>query len=66
MGPSISVTELKKPISGGFIRKYHLASASAVQRSLSALQEKDILTNNNGQYYVYDYFLYDWLNFYSK
>ena len=54
-----------QPTGGEFIRKYHLASASAVQRSLSALQEKDILTNNNGQYYVYDYFLYDWLNSYN-
>ena len=37
------------------------ASASAVQRSLSALQEKDIITSNNGQYFIYDYFLYYWL-----
>ncbi len=44
-----------------FIRKYHLTSASAVQRSLSALQEKDIVTSNNGQYSIYDYFLYYWL-----
>ena len=44
-----------------FIRKYHLTSASAVQRSLSALQEKDIVTSNNGQYFIYDYFLYYWL-----
>ena len=26
--------------------------------SMSALLEKDIVTNNNGQYYIYDYFLY--------
>ena len=51
-----------KPTSGAFIKKYHLTSASAVQRSLSALQEKDIITNNDGQYYIYDYFLYYWLN----
>lgn len=50
-----------QPTSGEFIRKFHLTSASAVQRSLSALQEKDIVTNNNGQYYIYDYFLYYWL-----
>ena len=48
--------------SGSFIKKYHLTSASAVQRSLAALQEKDIITNSNGQYYIYDYFLYYWLN----
>ena len=51
-----------QPTSGLFIKKYHLTSASAVQRSLSALQEKDIVTNNNGQYFIYDYFLYYWLN----
>ena len=50
-----------QPMSGEFIKKYHLSSASAVQRSLSALQEKDIITNNNGKYYIYDYFLYYWL-----
>ena len=48
--------------SGEFIKKYHLSSASAVQRSLSALQDKDIITNSNGKYYIYDYFLYYWLN----
>ncbi len=51
-----------QPTSGDFIRKHHLTSASAVQRSLAALQEKDIVTNSNGQYYIYDYFLYYWLN----
>ena len=50
-----------KPTSGEFIKKYHLSSASAVQRCLSALQEKDIITNHNGNYYIYDYFLYYWL-----
>lgn len=48
--------------SGEFIKKYHLTSASAVQRSLLALQEKDIVTSSNGKYYIYDYFLYYWLN----
>jgi len=51
-----------QPTSGAFIKKYHLTSASAVQRSLSALQDKDIITNSNGQYYIYDYFLFFWLN----
>ena len=50
-----------QPTSGEFIKKYHLSSASAVQRSLSALQEKDIITNDKGKYYIYDYFLYYWL-----
>ena len=51
-----------QPTSGEFIRKYHLTSASAVQRGLQSLQEKDIITNSNGQYFIYDYFLYYWLN----
>jgi AAA+ ATPase superfamily predicted ATPase len=51
-----------QPTSGSFIKKYHLSSASTVQRSLSALQEKEIITSNNGKYYFYDYFLYYWLN----
>ena len=50
-----------QPTSGEFIKKYHLTSASAVQRSMSALMEKDIITSSNGQYFVYDYFLYYWL-----
>ena len=51
-----------QPTSGAFIKKYHLISASAAQRSLSALQEKDIVTNSEGQYFIYDYFLHYWLN----
>ena len=51
-----------QPTSGEFIKKYHLTSASAVQRSLTALQEKDIITNTDGRYFIYDYFLYYWLN----
>lgn len=51
-----------QPTSGNFIKRYHLTSPSAVQRSLSALQEKNIVTNNNGEYFIYDYFLYYWLN----
>ena len=51
-----------KPTSGAFIKKHHLTSASVVQRSLSALQEKDIITSSDGNYYIYDYFLYYWLN----
>lgn len=51
-----------QPTSGAFIKKYHLSSTSAVQRSLSALQEKEIVTNDNGEYFIYDYFLFFWLN----
>lgn len=51
-----------QPTSGEFIKKYHLTSASAVQRSLTALQDKDIVTNSEGKYFIYDFFLYYWLN----
>lgn len=50
------------PTSGNFIKKYKLHSSSSVQRSLSSLQEKDIITNGSGQYRIYDYFLFYWLN----
>lgn len=50
-----------QPTSTGFIKKYKLSSPSAIQRSLSALQDKDIITNTNGKYYIYDYFLCEWL-----
>lgn len=50
-----------QPTSSDFITKYRLSSASTIQRSLSALQDKDILTNENGKYYIYDYFLQYWL-----
>lgn len=50
-----------QPTSSEFIRKFHLTSASAVQRGLSSLLDKDIITNENGTYYIYDYFLYHWL-----
>ena len=51
-----------RPTSGEFIKRYRLSSASAVQRSLAALQDKDIITHDGGKYYIYDYFLREWLN----
>ena len=45
-----------QPTGGQFIRKYHLTSVSAVQRSLSALLEKDVVTSGNMHYSIYDYF----------
>ncbi len=51
-----------KPTSEEFIRKHRLTTASSVQRSLIALQDKDIVTNENGRYYIYDYLLSDWLS----
>ena len=54
-------TEDIQPTSGAFIKKYHLNTTSTVQRSLSALQDKDIVTNDRGRYYIYDYFFLYWL-----
>ena len=50
-----------QPTSGSFIKKYKLSSTSSVQRSMNALQEKDLITNVNGRYSIYDYFLELWL-----
>ena len=55
-----------RPTSGEFIKKHHLTSPSAVQRSLSALMEKDIITNSNILYSISDYFVYLWLNDYRN
>ncbi len=51
-----------RPTSAQFIKRFRLSTASAVQRCLSALLEKDIITNENGRYYIHDYFLRFWLN----
>lgn len=51
-----------KLTSSSFIKRYHLSSASAVQRILSSLTEKDILTKENDKYLIYDHFLRLWLN----
>lgn len=50
-----------QPTSGAFIKKYKLSSASSIQRSLSALLDKDIISSEPGKYYVYDYFFQFWL-----
>ena len=44
-----------------FIKKYSLASASSVQKAVAALQDKQIVTNEQGTYQVYDRFLSMWL-----
>ena len=47
--------------SSAFIKKHRLPSASSVQAALKPLMESDIVTSNNGQYHVYDYFFAEWL-----
>ncbi len=44
-----------------FIKRYHLASASSVQKAAISLMEKQLLTHNQGFYEVYDKFMSEWL-----
>ena len=43
--------------SGAFVQKYKLGSASSVQAAMKGLVEKDLVTENNGIWFVYDIFL---------
>ena len=46
-----------KSVSGGaFVRKYHLQSPSSVMSALRGLLDKDLITQENGEYFVYDLF----------
>lgn len=51
----------EKITSQKFIKKYSLASASSVQKAVIALQEKQLVTNNQGVYEMYDKFMSLWL-----
>ena len=46
--------------SAKFIRKYNLPSASSVQSATKGLLEKQLISNENGTYEVYDRFFADW------
>lgn len=50
-----------QPTSGSFINKYKLSTASSIQRCLASLLDKDIISSEQGKYYVYDYFFLFWL-----
>lgn len=51
-----------KSVSGGaFVRKYHLQSPSSVMSALRGLLDKDLITQENGEYFVYDLFFQLWL-----
>lgn len=47
--------------SAAFIKKYGLASPSSVQSALKPLLASDIVTQDEDNYRVYDYFLREWL-----
>jgi hypothetical protein len=51
-----------KGIAGGkFVHKYHLPSVSSVVSAVKGLLEKDFVTKDNDEYYVYDHFFLLWL-----
>ena len=44
-----------------FIKRYHLSSASGVQKAAAALVDKQLLTHHQGVYEVYDKFMSAWM-----
>ena len=59
---AVSHEQKAKKITGSaFIKRYHLASASSVQKSAQTLTEKQLLTHQQGIYEVYDKFMSEWL-----
>ena len=50
-----------QPTSGLFVKKYHLRSASSVQRALASLIEEEYLYSTDEGYIVYDRFMAIWL-----
>ena len=60
---AIAMEKRAKNISSGqFVHKYHLVSSSSVVSAVRGLLEKDFITQENGEYYVYDYFFPIWLS----
>ena len=52
---------VEQPLSGDFIIKYQLGSASSVKRALQVLTEKDLVYHGKRGYVVYDKFADLWL-----
>ena len=60
---AVSRENKAKQITGmTFVKRYHLSSASSVQKSAQSLMEKQLLTQQQGVYEVYDKFLSEWLS----
>lgn len=51
----------KHIMGSAFIKRYHLTTASSVQKSAQTLTEKQLLTHQQGIYEVYDKFMSEWL-----
>ena len=59
---AVSRERKAKHITGSaFIKRYHLTTASSVQKSAKILTEKQLLTHPQGIYEVYDKFMSEWL-----
>lgn len=59
---AIAIEKRAKNISSGeFVQKYRLSSASSVVSAVRGLLDKDFITQENNEYYVYDYFFPIWL-----
>lgn len=50
-----------KVMGSEFVKKYDLGTPSSVQTALAALQEKEMIFEDEGRWYVYDVFLSRWL-----
>ena len=50
-----------KVMGAGFVRKYGLGTPSSVQTALAALQEKDLVYEEEGRWWLYDVLLSRWL-----
>jgi GAF domain-containing protein len=50
-----------KVMGAGFVRKYGLGTPSSVQTALAALQEKDLVYEAEGRWWLYDVLLSRWL-----
>ena len=44
-----------------FVKRYHLSSASSVQKAAQILLDKQLVTQQQGVYEVYDKFLAEWI-----
>lgn len=51
----------KNVMSSRFIRQHHLPSASSIASAIRGLLEKDFVTVENNEYFVYDQFFQIWL-----
>lgn len=53
---------INQPYVKEFLRKYNLGTPSTVATALKALLEKELVTEENGTYFVQDIFLSSWLD----